>query len=314
MDVHARLLIQDGIISRRQALHDGMSTTEIKRLLRRREWVAVHHGVYVQHTGQLTWQQRAWAAVLASGPRAALCLDSALRSHEGPGRRRVSPFIHVAVDHGRRLVAAGGVRLHQMRDLESRVQWNRSPPATRYDDTVLDLASRADRLDAVARLADACGARRTTAARLRDRLGERSRIAQRDWLGSVLSDIADGTRSVLEHGYLDLVERPHGLSVGRRQALRDLGNGRVYRDVDLPALGLRIELDGKLFHTSTRDRDRDLERDLDAVVAEDGATIRLGFGQVHARPCGTAAKLAIVMQRRGWTGTPTTCAACSAVA
>lgn len=315
MDLQARLNLQDGLITRTQAFASGLTLADVRRLLRRREWVAVHPGVYINHTGKLTWRERAWAAVLVAGPGAALCLDSALRAHEGAGRKAGNDaLIHVAVVHGRPRLAPDGVRIHQMVDLSSRVQWNKTPPSTRYDDTILDLASRAGPLDSVARLADACGSRRTTAARLRDRLDQRKRIAQRDWLRSVLSDVADGTCSVLEHGYLDLVERPHGLPVGQRQALRDLGNGRIYRDVDLPELDIRIELDGKLFHTSTEDRDRDLERDLDAVVAEDGTTIRLGFGQVHERPCSTAAKLAKIAQRRGWDGEPTTCAECRAAA
>jgi len=311
MDLDARIKHQDGLISRRQALGHGLSVTDIKRRVRRREWVAVHPGVYVNHTGELTWRQRAWAAVLAGGPGAALCLDSALRAHEGPGRKQFdASTIHVAVPHGRRLLVPEGVRLHQVVDLSSRVQWNKTPPCTKYDDTVLDLASRGTTLTSVARLADACGSRRTTAARLRGRLDERKRIPQRDWLRSVLSDVADGTCSVLEHGFLDLVERPHGLPPGERQAVRDLGNGRVYRDVDLPDLGMRIELDGKLFHTSTEDRDRDLERDLDSVVEEDGTTIRLGFGQVYDRPCSTAAKLAIVLRKHGWAGDAITCDSC----
>ena len=230
------------------------------------------------------------------------------------GNSSTSSTIHVAVPHGRRLLVPEGVRLHQIVGLSSRVQWNKTPPCTKYDDTVLDLASRGTALTSVARLADACGSRRTTAARLRDRLDGRKRIAQRDWLRSVLSDVADGTCSVLEHGYLDLVERPHGLPAGTRQAVRDLGNGRVYRDVDHPDLGVRIELDGKLFHTSTEDRDRDLERDLDAVVAEDGTTVRLGFGQVYDRPCSTAAKVALVLQHHGWTGEPVRCDECRSAA
>lgn len=315
MDVAARLALQDGVISRRQALGDGLGPTEIKRLVRRREWVAIQPGVYLNHTGPPTWRQRAWVAVVAAGPGAALCLESAQRAHEGPGRRGGGEaIVHVAVPHGRRPVAEDHVRIHQMVDLASRVQWNKSPPCTTYDDTVLDLAARGTTLTSVARLGDACGSRRTTAARLRTRLDERSRIARRDWLRSVLSDVADGTCSVLEHGYLDLVERPHGLPVGKRQAVRDLGNGRVYRDVDHPDLGVRVELDGKLFHTSTQDRDRDLERDLDAVVAEDGTTIRLGFGQVYDRPCATAAKLAIVLNRRGWTGLANPCPDCQIAA
>jgi len=50
------------------------------------------------------------------------------------------------------------------------------------------------------------------------------------------------------------------------------------------------------------------------VVAEDGTTVRLGFGQVYDRPCSTAAKLAKVLQRRGWTGTPTLCEHCQIAA
>ena len=119
---------------------------------------------------------------------------------------------------------------------------------------------------------------------------------------------------MLEHGYLDLVERAHGLPVGERQALRSLGNGRVYRDVEYAALWLCVELDGRLFHSSTKARDSDLERDLDAAVAGTALTIRLSFGQVHDRPCSTAAKLAFVMRRLGWDGEPTSCASCSAAA
>ena len=311
MQVDALVKLQDGLISRRQALSSGLTVTEINRRVRRREWVAVHHGVYINHTGRPTWRQRAWAAVLVTGPDAALCLGSALRAHEGAGRRgNPESVIHVAVAHGRPRLAPDGVKVHQMVDLASRVQWNRSPPSVKYDETVLDLASRGDALTSVAHLADACGSRRTTAARLRARLDARGRIAQRDWLRAVLSDVADGTCSVLEHGYLDLVSRPHGLPDGKRQAVRDLGNGRVYRDVDHPDLGVRVELDGKLFHTSTEDRDRDLERDLDAVVAQDGTTVRLGFGQVYDRPCSTAAKVATVMQRHGWAGQPVLCETC----
>ena len=45
---------QDGVISRVQAAGAGLDATAVKRRLRRREWVAVHTGVYVNHTGPLT--------------------------------------------------------------------------------------------------------------------------------------------------------------------------------------------------------------------------------------------------------------------
>ncbi|CAN5128557.1 hypothetical protein BH09ACT12_BH09ACT12_26400 [soil metagenome] len=87
--------------------------------------------------------------------------------------------------------------------------------------------------------------------------------------------------------------------------------GRIYRDVDHPALRLKVELDGRLFHTAAGDRDRDLERDLDAAVDEAAATVRLGFGQVYERPCATAAKLGAVMSRLGWEGQLGRCPACA---
>lgn len=77
------LAMQDGVIARRQLLAAGWGQTQVARKLRRREWVQVHPGVYVNHTGPPTWQQRAWAAVLACWP-AALGGWSAVRAHEGP--------------------------------------------------------------------------------------------------------------------------------------------------------------------------------------------------------------------------------------
>jgi hypothetical protein len=263
--------------------------------------------LYITHNGPLTWQQRAWAAVLSARP-AALSHQSAVRAAEGPGRKDDSQDqIHVAVEHGRRLVEQPGIRVHRMRDFESRVLWNRAPPRVRDEEALLDVAAESTSLQAVATLAAACGSRRTKATKLLERLDDRPRIPQRQWLRSVLSDIAGGTCSVLEHGYLDLVERPHGLPTGQRQALRQGSNGHVYRDVTYECLGLDVELDGKLFHSSTKDRDRDMERDLDAVVGGTALTLRLGFGQVFERPCSTARKVVSVMRRLGWEGQATEC-------
>jgi hypothetical protein len=312
MDEVARVLRdQAGVISRRQALELGMTVTQVKRAVRRREWIQVHPGVYVDHNGELTWLQRAWAAVLFSWP-AALTLDSALRAHEGPGRAgRDQDVIHVAVARDRRLVAPRGVRIHRISELGPRTSWNLGPPRLRYEDSVLEVAasSRTER-DAIAVLAGACGARRTTAARLRIALEERPRLARRSWLRGVLVDVAEGTCSVLEHGYLDRVERAHGLPRGRRQAATCAAGRSMFKDVRYDELGLVVELDGRLFHTAVADRDRDLERDLDDTVGRTEETLRLGYGQVFERPCSTAVKVGRVLQRRGWTGEPGKCPTC----
>lgn len=301
MDLAELLALQDGVISRRQALAAGLKPPGIRRLVRRREWVVVHPGVYVDHTGPLTWSQRAWAAVLAVAP-GALSHGSALGEHHGP--------IHVAVDRSRTVVPPAGVVRHYLSDLERRVLWNASPPRVRLEHAVLARAAEAtDDFAAIATLSQVVQSRRTTAKRLRTALEERGRTGRRAFLGSVLDDIAAGSCSVLEHGYLTRVERPHGLPVAGRQVGAS-SRGRVYRDVDYREHGLLVELDGRLFHDSASARDRDLDRDLDAAVAG-RLTIRLGWGQVFGRPCETAVRVGRLLEQRGWDGPVLTCAECA---
>ena len=135
-------------------------------------------------------------------------------------------------------------------------------------------------------------------------------MPRRELLASVLADVANGTCSVLEHGYLTLVERPHGLPRGERQAVRVTNGTRAYLDVRYAALGMLVELDGWLFHSTAAAHDRDLQRDLESLLPDAGTTVRLGFGQVFARGCATAAAVGAVMQRLGWEGRPTRCPRC----
>lgn len=295
--------LQAGVIARRQALTHGLDENDVRRLLRRREWVVVHPGVYLDHTGEPSWLQRAWAAVLFAWP-AALCGESALRAAEGAGRRKDEP-LQVAVDRHRSLRAPSGVRLHRMSHLRERVLWNLGPPRVRYEDAALDVAAaESTDLGALDTLAGVVQSRRTTAGRMLAALGARQRTPRRDWMQAVLADVAAGACSVLEHGYLSRVERAHGLPRGDRQRRATATLGVVYRDVEYAALVL--ELDGRLFHDSAAQRDRDLDRDLDATV--EGLTpVRLGYGQVFARPCRTAARIATLLRQRGWTGIPVSC-------
>jgi hypothetical protein len=92
---------------------------------------------------------------------------------------------------------------------------------------------------------------------------------------------------------------------GQRQHAAASGPTR-FRDVVDPPYGLAVEPDGRLHHDSADARDADLDRDLDAAV--DGLdTVRLGWGQVYGRPCRTAARIAILLRQRGWTGSPHPC-------
>lgn len=303
---------QDGVISRRQALEAGLAAHDIRRHVRRNDWARVHAAVYVAHTGPLTWRQRAWAAVLACAP-AALCHESARRAVDGPGRLGHADDrpVHVAIDAKRVVRGPDRVVVHRLADLDSKVLWHTAPPRQRIEQAVLDLAAAAERdVDAVAFIADAVQARQTTASRLATALRGRTRIARRDFLEAVIADVATGTCSVLEHGYLVHVERPHGLPTAHRQ-FAESPKGPLHRDAVYEEQGTIIELDGRLHHSSVHARDRDLERDLDAVVT-DRVTARLGWGQVFDRSCTTAAKVGRALQRRGWSGELRRCVQCPA--
>jgi hypothetical protein len=302
-DARELLDLQSGVVSRRQALTAGLTPSDVRRLLRRRTWVTIHPGVYVDHTGEPTWLQRAWAAVLLAWP-AALCHESALRVADGPGRTADGP-VHVAIDRHRKISAPSGVVIHRVADLERRVRWNLGPPRYRYEEAALDVAaSAASELAAIGTLAAAVQSRRTTARRMLETLEQRERTTRRRWMIGVLADVADGACSVLEHGYATRVERAHGLPRATRQVRATTTLGVVYRDA--VSENVVIELDGRLFHDTAAQRDRDLDRDLDAAVAGH-TSVRIGYGQVFDRPCLTAARIAVLLTQRGWTGRPSAC-------
>ncbi len=301
---------QSGVVSRAQLLGLGLDDNDVRRLRRRREWARVHEGVYVDHTGPLTWVQRAWAAVLFCEP-AALRDASARRAADGPGRALHDDGlpIEVAVDHRRTIQAPDTIAVQRIVGLHDKVLWNASPPRLRLEYAAIRLAARAPRdIDAVAQLADAVGSRLTTAGRLADALGSLTRVSRRSFLEEVIADVGAGTCSALEHGYLTRVERPHGLPGAERQ-FGDSAKGPIYRDAVYEAFSTIVELDGRLFHAKVRRHDSDLERDLDAAIVRQ-TTLRLGWGQVFDRPCSTAFKVGAVLAAGGWCGEPRRCPAC----
>ncbi len=297
---------QSGVVSRAQLLMVGQRPHDIARMLRRRELALLRPGVYVDHTGEPTWWQRAWGSVLHCRSRtddppgdatsAALTGRSALVAAEGLGRR--GPTVESAPLE---VVVADGRRPRRTPDLEVRrstatlasVQWQLRPPRVRYEPAVLEVAARSPRMvERVGELAHALGTRRTTPQRLIEQLDSQPSLSGRKQLRSVLDDLATGSCSVLEHAYLTLVERAHGLPSASRQERAHSRTGVVYRDASYDQA--IVELDGRAWHESVARRDRDADRDLVAAVAG-RRTVRLTWGQVCDRPCWTAAMVAAVL-------------------
>ena len=306
--IRATLDSQAGVVSRAQLRALEIPPHDIRRLIRRRELSVVHPGVYLDHTGDPTWLQRSWAAVLFCWP-AALAAESAMRAADGPGRRHGEDGpIRVAISRDRRVVAPAGISVVRTFGLGERVLWNLGPPRMRYDEAALDVALAAQgEFGAIGAVARAVQTQHTTAARMRVALDARSRAPRRDFIAAVLDDVAAGACSVLEHGYLTRVEVPHGLPTAHRQQRGSTSAGVVYRDATYGVLDL--ELDGRLFHDTAEARDADFERDLDGAV--DGRTaVRLSWGQVFERSCSTAAKVSRLLVARGWPGGRACAASC----
>lgn len=298
---------QKGVVSRRQVLEHHGRHADIRRRIRRRELAVVHPGVYVDHTGPLSTEQREWAAVLFYWPAAAH-RESALRlfglRRDRPVRTKDAP-VQVVVDAARTVTPRAGVEVERVRNVRAWLDGYRWPPRVKIEFALLKVASARDLEGAVALLADACAQEKTSPDRLVSALQNLTRLPQREALLEVLADVASGAHSVLERRYLRDVEQAHGLPIGERQVRESSGGKRVRRDVKYTAQRLLVELDGQFGHRDAADRWADLDRDLAAALTA-LLTVRLGWAQVLL-PCRVAAALATILRARGWSGRPVPC-------
>ncbi|KAA1419691.1 hypothetical protein F0U44_12360 [Nocardioides humilatus] len=274
-------------------------------MLRRHELVQALPGVYVNHNGPLTLQQREWVAVLARWP-AALARESAL----GLAPRGV---IHLAVDRDRQVGRLPGVEIHRVAGLDRRVDWRTAPPRIRVDDAVIDtMIVRLDADDtagAFALLAEACF-RRTNAERVARALAARGRVRHRRLITELVEDRRTGACSVLERGYLQRVERAHGLPRGERQVRSSASGRSTSRDVTYEEFGLVVELDGSTHFESYAARDADAHRDLGELAQAGALTARVTYGLVFGGQCATARSIAAILRRLGWIGELDRCPRC----
>ncbi len=323
MELEDLLRDQDGVVSRAQVLACGEVPHDIRRRLRRREWATMIDGIYVDHTGEPSWDQRAMAGVLHAASAldeqhrpvgAALGGHAALRHAIGPGWRRGNDApVVVCIGDRRSVRKVNGYRFVRVSGLAARVDLMRTPPRLRPEEATVDLVLAADDLlDVVGVVADACQSRAVDATQVMAALARRPRVAERQELAAVLADVATGTCSAMERLFLMRVVRAHGLPEPTRQAPRVVGEDggrREYRDAEWEEERVVVELDGRAFHDHARQRDRDLERDLDDVVSGH-TTVRLGWGQVSRRACRTARRLERMLGDRGWEGSGHACPEC----
>jgi hypothetical protein len=224
--------------------------------------------------------------------------------------------IHIAVAPGRNLRPLQRIILHRTPDFETRAELHRSPPAIRLEHAMIDVIAddlgRRQVREAFAVLARICSTRRTSPERILQTLAVRQRVTGRATLEAMLADLRDGACSVLERGYLHRVERAHGLPAGERQTHSTATGHSTYQDVRYRKQGVVVELDGRAFHDSADERDRDALRDLAELSRSGLVTTRVTYGLVYGDACRTASLIADLLRQRGWRGRPRCCPNCPA--
>jgi hypothetical protein len=289
--------LQDGVLTRAQALASGVTRSMIRTRLLRGDWQRLHPGVYATFSGVPARNCLLWAAVLRAGPGSALSHQTAaqLWGLQAPA----GPTIHVTVPRGSPVAGIPDVTVHYSQRVEQARHPVLAPPRTTIENTVLDLAAVAvSPQDAAAWILRAVASRQTTSDLLAASLRERGRMRWRPEIASVLD--MPGVHSILEFRYLDSVERPHGLPPGRRQRLLRRAARSQYADVAYDAYATLVELDGRMAHPEEV-RWLDSQRD-NANTAAGWVTLRYGWHDVTENSCSVAAEVALTLCRRGWPG------------
>jgi very-short-patch-repair endonuclease len=295
---------QLGIITRQQALRAGLTGAAIRARVDGGRWQRIYFGVFAMFSGEPGRGALLWAAVLRAGPGATLSHQTAAELHGIT--RKPSELIHVTIPDDRRVYPVPGLVVHLSGRILAARHPSQTPPRTRIEETVLDLAEAARNFDdALGWVCAACGGRRTTSYLIRDAMSERQRLRFREGLEMALDDIAAGAHTVLEHRYLGNVERRHGLPRADRQVRVTRGKRHEYRDALYTDYQVAVETDGQLAH-SLESRWSDAHRD-NAAAADGTITLRYSWSDVTTRPCYVAAEVAAVLSQRGWPGRARPC-------
>ncbi|GAA1823602.1 hypothetical protein GCM10009835_50730 [Planosporangium flavigriseum] len=295
------------MVTRAQALADGMTTDAVRERLRAGRWQRLFRSVYATFSGPVPRESMLWAAVLRAG-------SGAMLSHQSSAELiglmdEPDGLIHVTVPTGRDISPIPGVVVHQSSRADRARHPIRLPPQTRVEETVVDLTQTSASLgQALGLIAKACGRRLTRADRIVTAIETRKKVRWREDLLAALTDVADGAHSSLELRYLRDVERAHGLLCGSRQHVVKRRSGRCYDDVRYVEFGVVVELDGRVAHPDEA-RWRDMRRD-NAAILDGRRVLRYGWADVTGQPCAVAAQVVTVLRAAGWRGVPRRCHRC----
>ena len=286
----------NGLVTRRQLL-ERVPAVVLDGHIGRRNLTRVFPHVYRLTDGPGDDAVLLRAALLHAGPVAALSHTTALAVW---GLRRLERPLHLTIDQGLKRAGTTDLVVHRRLRFDPA-----SAQCTQHSGLRITALPRSI-IDAWPLLPvderrplaiDAARRRLVTAQQLRDALAERPNVGGHRALRQTIELIADGCQSELEaHGVLTVFQhRSLPASVGQHPI--DLPTGRVKLDRAYPAVKLAVELDGAAFHTSPKDRARDLARDR-ALAALGWVVLRFTYADVMRDPHGVRARVLEVYRAR----------------
>ena len=255
---------QHGLITRAQALGGGVTRRQIERLVRTGEWIVLVRGIYRHAASAVTFEQKALAAVLATGGVASHGTAGVLHELHGvrPGR------IEVCVAAGR-WSGTPIARVRQARHLGpfdlSRVA---GVPVTSVARTLADIAPRLS-FDVLCRALDLTITRKQcTVDHLHAALDRAELRPSRDGSAALRRALVAWTPGPLPGSVMEMAVVRRLLDWGFGHPLRQFyvpGIGFV--DLAYPAQKVSLEYDSDEWHDDPRSRRRDRARTNDLVAA-----------------------------------------------
>jgi hypothetical protein len=267
---------QKGVLTRAQALQ-LMSRHQLYGLVRSGRWQNPARGVFVNHNGPLTAEQRDWVALLAGPPGSVLGGLTAL-AHDGFDAFRHDDDLPVVVaPMGACPCEYADMDMHWSTYLDTRdVHPLRLPPRTRPARSVVDAASW-ERDDRRARAIVLAAAQQGVVAtrQLREALTRRGACRHRALIVESYLDAAGGIQSLPERDF-DRIRVELRLPAPDRQVAVRRRDGKYYLDVRWTVFGLACEIHG-IPHMRVESWDDDLLRQNEISIRGDSTLVFSSF-------------------------------------
>ncbi len=286
---------QHGFTTHRQLAALGLSREQITNRLERGVLLSTHQGVYRHAAAPWSPSGRLLAAVLACGPGAVASHRSASRLHrlrEIPGWR---PEVTLT---GTRLPLLRGVTVHRTDMMEPLdITSVDRVPVTTIPRTLLDLGAVVPSAAVELAAQDAIIQGRVSPVDLicvLERVGRRGRRGTATLRAVVRASLpSKGIASMLELDLERLIEQCPVPPPVLQYEIIVAGGKRFRLDKAWPELRVTIEADGRRWHSTRHDFERDMARSR-AITAAGWNHYRYGWADVHQRATAVRAEITAV--------------------